>query len=70
VVIEGAFEAWPRTLALPRPGSVIVQYAPPIPREEAQELPSQEFVDRVRRTLIEIQADIRRRVGKGPLRYD
>ncbi len=29
VLIDGAFEAWPRTAALPQPGSVVVQYAPP-----------------------------------------
>lgn len=69
VLIDGAFEAWPRTQALPGPGSVVVQYAPPIPREQARRMEPREFVDRVRQTMIEMQADIRRRVGRPALDY-
>ena len=69
VLIEGAFEAWPRTQALPRTGSVVVQYAAPIPRAEAQRQTPGEFVERVRQTLIEMQADVRRRVGRPPIEY-
>lgn len=70
VLIDGAFEAWPRTQAIPSPGSVVVEYAPPIPREEASRLSPQEFVDRVRATLIDMQTDLRRRLGRTTLHYD
>jgi len=69
VVIDGAYEAWPRTQALPSPGNVLVQYAPPIPRDEVRRLKPDIFVNRVRDTLIELQADVRRRAGRPPLDY-
>ena len=70
VVIDGAFEAWPRTQSLPGLGSVVVQYAPPIPRAEARKQKGDQFVARVRETLIDMQTDIRKRVGRPLLTYD
>jgi 1-acyl-sn-glycerol-3-phosphate acyltransferase len=69
VLIDGAFEAWPRTQAIPGPGSVVVQYGRPIPKQEAQKYHAQELLEEVRRTLIEIQTDVRRRVGRPALEY-
>ncbi len=70
VLIDGAFEAWPRTQPIPFPGQVIVQYGRPIPREQAAAMSSQEFVDHIRRQLIEIQSQVRARAGRPPLKYD
>lgn len=70
VVIDGAFEAWPRTQPLPGLGSIVVQYAPPIPQAEARKLKPDVFVEQVRQTLIEMQTDIRRRVRRKALKYD
>lgn len=70
VVIDGAFECWPRTQALPSPGSIVVQYAPPIPREEARKMEPAEFLAGIRRTMIDVQTDIRRRIGRPALRYE
>jgi len=70
VLIDGAYEAWPRTQALPSLGNVIVQYAPPIPQDEIRELKPDAFVNRMRDTLIELQADVRRRAGRPPLVYE
>lgn len=70
VVIDGAFECWPRTQLLPSMGSIVVQYAPPIPQEEARKMDGQEFLAGVRRTMIDMQTEIRRRVGRPPLKYD
>lgn len=69
VVIDGAFEAWPRTQALPSPGNVVVQYAPAISQQEARRYSAEDFVNRVRAQMIEMQADMRRRVGRPPLKY-
>ena len=70
VIIDGAFEAWPRWRMLPRPGSIVVRYARPIPRSEAQQFAPAGFVEHVRRILIAMQADVRRRVGRPQIRYD
>lgn len=70
VLIDGAFEAWPRTKPLPGMGSVVVQYAPAIPREEAKKYKPDQFVDKVRQQIIEMQHDVRRRVGKPEIKYD
>jgi 1-acyl-sn-glycerol-3-phosphate acyltransferase len=69
VVIEGAFEAWPRKQPLPSTGSITVRYGRPIPRSEARRLPAEELMGRIRRTMIAIQADLRRRAGRSALIY-
>jgi len=70
VLIDGAFEAWPRGRLLPGMGSIVVRYARPISQEEARQYAPEVFLERVRRTLIETQADVRRRVGRPVLRYE
>jgi len=70
VVIDGAFEAWPRTRKFFRFGNVVVQYDRPIPQSVARGMEARDFVDMVRRRMIKIQADIRRRVGRCPLTYE
>ena len=70
VLIDGAFEAWPRSQKLPRIGNVTVQYAPPIHRSEARSYDTEQFIQRVRRTLIDMQADARRRAGRVELHYE
>jgi len=69
VVIDGAFECWPRWKSLPVPGSITVRYGRPISRAEARAMESDAFLEHVRRTMIEMQADMRRRLGKRPLEY-
>ncbi len=69
VVIDGAFECWPRWQALPRPGNVVVQYGKPIPAQEAREMSADEFIARVRGDMIAIQTSLRRRLGRPPLSY-
>ncbi len=70
VVIDGAFECWPRTQTLPSPGNIVVQYGRAIPQDQAREFSSQEFVAMLRRQLIDIQSDLRRRVGRPALVYE
>ena len=70
VVLDGAYEAWPRTQMLPSPGSSIsVQYAQPIRRDEACKMDAETFINHVRDVLIEMQADVRRRAGRPALKY-
>ena len=70
VLIDGAFEAWPRWQALPSPGSIVVRYGEAIPRAEARRMKAADFVARVRRTILDMQADTRRRVGRPPVPYE
>lgn len=70
VLIEGAFEAWPRNRLLPQPGRIFVEYAEPISREEAQRYTPEEFVQHVRAILIDRQTRLRARIGLPPLRYE
>jgi len=69
VVIDGAFEAWPRTQMLPLPGLITVCYGPPLSQEQAGAMSAQQLMHSVRATLIELQADLRRRVGRPALTY-
>ncbi|MFB3892118.1 MAG: lysophospholipid acyltransferase family protein [Phycisphaerae bacterium] len=70
VLIDGAFEAWPRSQMLPHAGSIVVQYARPIAQDKARQMRPDEFLAAVRSTIIEMQADVRRRVGRPPLAYN
>ena len=69
VVIDGALECWPRWQALPLPGSVAVRYGRPIHKSEAAGLAPEELLGRIRREMIEIQADMRRRLGRSEIAY-
>jgi 1-acyl-sn-glycerol-3-phosphate acyltransferase len=70
VVIDGAFEAWPKSQLLPHAGSIVVQYARPIPQDEAKKMRPEEFLAAVRSTIIEMQAEVRLRLGRPPLTYN
>lgn len=66
-LIDGAFECWPREHLLPRPGNVVVQYAPPIPRDQARAMAPEQLLDRVRNTIAGMQTDVRKRLGRPTL---
>lgn len=70
VVIDGAHEAWPRSQPFPNMGRIVVQFGQPIPKAEARKYEAKELVDHVRDILIDMQTDIRRRLGRGELKYD
>jgi 1-acyl-sn-glycerol-3-phosphate acyltransferase len=61
VVIEGAFECWPRTHRLPRPGRIVVAYDRPIPSRQVRDMPAEQFVGMVRERIVALQGDLRRR---------
>jgi 1-acyl-sn-glycerol-3-phosphate acyltransferase len=69
VLIDGAYEAWPRDRALPSPGKVVVQYGQPIHRDTAAGLDPQDLVDRIRWELIEMQHRVRKWAGRKPFDY-
>ncbi|MDP6636844.1 MAG: lysophospholipid acyltransferase family protein [Phycisphaerae bacterium] len=69
VVIDGAFEAWPRTQPLPGLGNIVVSFGQPIPQEEARKFKAAPLVEHVRQIMIKMQTDVRRRVGRPELTY-
>jgi 1-acyl-sn-glycerol-3-phosphate acyltransferase len=70
VVIDGAYEAWPRTQLFPGPGNVVVRYAPPIPQAETRKMSPEALVAHLRRIIIDLQTDTRRRIGRPALQYE
>ncbi|HKQ47702.1 MAG TPA: lysophospholipid acyltransferase family protein [Phycisphaerae bacterium] len=60
-VIDGAFEAWPRTQVLPSPRAIHVTYAEPISQEEVRDWPIERIQQTVRERMITILEDSRRR---------
>ena len=70
VVIDGAFEAWPRTKKLFGFGNIIVQYDKAIPQSVARGMKPKDFVEMVRQRMIKLQTQMRERMGRAPLEYD
>jgi len=70
VIIDGAYEAWPRTQPFPNMGRIVVQLGRPIQQAQARKYRANDFVDHVREILIDMQRDIRRRIGRVELKYD
>jgi 1-acyl-sn-glycerol-3-phosphate acyltransferase len=69
VTIDGAFEVWPRTKGLPSLGNIVVSFGEPIAREDACKLKGAALVEHVRQIIIQMQTDVRRRVGRPELEY-
>jgi len=61
VVIDGAFEAWPRHLRFPRLGTVRVMYGEAIPPEALKGMAPRDYVKRLRNQMVEMQHTLRRR---------
>jgi len=70
VVIDGAFEVWPRHQILPGMGRINVQIGQAITPEEAKELGRDKFVAEVNRRLRTMQNELRQRFGKEPFDYE
>jgi len=70
VVIDGAFECWPRTKKIFSPGgSVIVNYGKAISAEQAKEMGDKKLAEYLTRTLRQMQAESRLEQGKKPYNY-
>jgi len=58
MLVDGAFECWPRNKKLPRPGKIVVAAAKPILPEELAQLSPAELSLRIRQALIDLQKQI------------
>ncbi len=70
VVVDGAFEVWPRQQSLPNTGRIYVSYGKGIPAEQVKQMKHGEFVSTVSCQLRQMQTELRRRHGKTPFDYD
>lgn len=71
VLIDGAYECWPRRQTLPSlGGQIVVRYGRPIPQADAKKQNATDFIAAVRRTLIDMQTEVRRRFGRPVLVYE
>jgi 1-acyl-sn-glycerol-3-phosphate acyltransferase len=70
VVIDGAFECWPRHKKIFSPGSeIVICYGKPITAEQVKELDDRELAENLTDTLRQMQNDCRVKHGKEPLKY-
>ncbi|MBN1845164.1 MAG: 1-acyl-sn-glycerol-3-phosphate acyltransferase [Sedimentisphaerales bacterium] len=69
VVIDGAYEAWPRDQLLPGMGRVTIRFGKPILPAEVRALGRDGLVDLVNRRLRQMQYEVRRSVGRTPFTY-
>jgi len=60
MVIDGAFEAWPRTALLPRPHTIRVACGRPVSAEDAAAGEPDEVMAALRRQMLGLQAELRR----------
>lgn len=69
VVIDGMFEAWPRTQKYPKRGRVGVMYGKPFSADQIKALGDEAFAEELTRTLRAMQADLRQKMGREPFEY-
>ena len=69
VVIDGAFECWPRHKKLFSTGSIVVSYGKAIPAEQAKKMSNEELAEILTETLRRMQDESRIRQGKEPYDY-
>ncbi|MBN2375925.1 MAG: 1-acyl-sn-glycerol-3-phosphate acyltransferase [Sedimentisphaerales bacterium] len=69
VVIDGAFETWPRHQRLPRPGKISIMYGSAITAEQTKKLKRQGLVREVDRQLRQMQHELRLKNGRKPFDY-
>lgn len=69
VVIDGAFECWPRTRKFPKLGKIRVVYGEPITPDQIAGLDNETFAAMVTRRMRTMQDECRIKAGKEPFKY-
>jgi len=69
VVIDGAFECWPRNKKLFSRGSIVVSYDKAITAEQAKKMGNKKLADVLTETLRKMQNESRIKQGKKPYDY-
>ena len=69
VVIDGAFDCWPRHKKLFSHGSIVVSYGKAIPAEQAKKMGNEKLAKVLTETLRKMQNESRIKQGKKPYDY-
>jgi cytidylate kinase len=70
VLIEGAFECWPRTRKLPKIGCrIAVQFGEPLSPDQVQTMTNEQLADHLTAILRTMQFETRQKLAKPPLDY-
>lgn len=69
VLIDGAFECWPRHKMFFSPGAVTVQYGKALAPDQIRHMSNEELASHLTRTLRRMQHDCRAKQGKPPYDY-
>lgn len=69
VLVDGAFECWPRHKKMFVPGRVIIWYGKTLDPEEIRTMTNEQLADRLTATLREMQHQCRLQQGKQPYDY-
>ena len=69
VVIDGAFECWPRHKKLFSHGSIVICYGKAIPAEQAKKMGNEKLAEVLTETLRQMQNESRIKQGKKPYDY-
>ncbi|MCP4707210.1 MAG: 1-acyl-sn-glycerol-3-phosphate acyltransferase [Planctomycetes bacterium] len=70
VVIDGAFETWPRTKKIFSMGQIKVIFGEPVTPEQIKTMNRQDFVNLINQRMYRMHNEIRCRYGKTPFNYD
>ena len=71
VLIDGAFECWPRHKKIFSLGKkIVVRYGKPIPAEQAKSMPDEKLAEFLTSTLRRLQTEVRLEQGKQPFPYE
>jgi 1-acyl-sn-glycerol-3-phosphate acyltransferase len=68
VVIDGAFEAWPRNKKFPTLGRITVVYGKLITQDQIREMDDAKFAEHLTSTLRQMQKELRERLNKPAFR--
>ncbi|MCD6394694.1 MAG: 1-acyl-sn-glycerol-3-phosphate acyltransferase [Planctomycetes bacterium] len=69
VVLEGAFECWPRMKKFPKLGKVTVSFGEMITTEEIKRLGDREFAKFLTHRLRQMHNELRLKIGREPFNY-
>lgn len=70
VMIDGAFECWPRSKKLFSPGPIVVCFGKPLAPEQVAKMSNEQLADWCTDTLRQMQQEARRKQGKPLYDYD
>ena len=70
VLIDGAFESWPRFNRLFIPGAIVVQFGTPLQPQEIAAMSNEDLAEYLTRTLRRMQHEVRVKQGKRPYDYE